>query len=335
MSKWDNYEYKARPNPKANRPRTKDRPQHKEAIKALVIAVDRGRYTTVISTDSKDEHEVTAMRAKELRKEAIVPGDIVALVGDTSGTEGSLARIVRIEQRRNFLRRSGDDTDKQERILVANVDNLLIVTAAAEPEPRTGLIDRMIVAAIAAEIKPSLCVTKTDLATATALREHYEPLGVKVFESFMHDGKVNADSLKKLKDVLQGKVSVLAGHSGVGKSTLTNTLSGSDRSVGHVNETTGRGRHTTSSTLAVQLKNGGWLIDTPGIRSFGLAHVNRDDILNGFPEILQATTECEKGCLHNAEATNCGIDTLLSKSPEDARLASRVDSLRRLLKNLS
>src|SRR5262245_66238751 len=126
----------------------------------MVVAVDRGRYTVEI-----DGGNVTAMRARELGRRGVVVGDRVALVGDVSGGEGALARIVRIEERTSVLRRTADDDEttvegRQERIVVANAEQLVIVSSLADPKPRTGFIDRCLVAAYDADIEPLLCLTK-------------------------------------------------------------------------------------------------------------------------------------------------------------------------------
>ncbi|MDR2703638.1 MAG: ribosome small subunit-dependent GTPase A, partial [Cellulomonadaceae bacterium] len=131
-----------RPSKRGSRPRTKQRPGHEDATLAMVVAVDRGRYTLAVDGDLS----VTAMKARELR-DRIVVGDKVAVVGDVTGNPDALARIVRIEPRTSVLRRTADDTDPFERIVVANADQLVIVVACANPEPRVGMIDRAVVAA--------------------------------------------------------------------------------------------------------------------------------------------------------------------------------------------
>jgi ribosome biogenesis GTPase len=129
-----------------------------------VLSVDRGRYTLLIDDGGPHEHVLLGKRARELRDQAIVTGDVVDVVGDTSGDEGTLGRIVRIRPRETVLRRSADDTDTVERVIVANADQLLIVIATANPEPRPRLVDRYLVAAYDAGISPLLVMTKTDLA---------------------------------------------------------------------------------------------------------------------------------------------------------------------------
>jgi ribosome biogenesis GTPase / thiamine phosphate phosphatase len=146
---------------RGSRPRTKDRPSHADADTGVVVAVDRGRYTCRLDGD---EVAVVAMKARELGRGSIVVGDRVDIVGDTSGGVDSLARIVRVQPRRSALRRTADDVDPVERVIVANAEQLVVVTALADPAPRTRLVDRCLVAAYDAGLRPLLCLTKADLA---------------------------------------------------------------------------------------------------------------------------------------------------------------------------
>ena len=151
---------------RSSRPRTRRRPAHESALRGLVTSVDRGRYGCVT-----DGRLIVAMKARELGRGSVVVGDLVALAGDTSGAEGTLARIVRVEPRSSALRRSPDDTDPLERIIVANADQLLIVCKLAEPPPRLRFVDRCLVAAYDAGLEPLLLLTKADLAPVTARRK--------------------------------------------------------------------------------------------------------------------------------------------------------------------
>jgi len=307
------------------RPRTKNRPRYEDATEAVVVTVDRGRFTCLL--DDEDV-VVTAMKSRPLGRKAVVVGDRVRLVGDISGTEGALARIVEVDERRTVLRRTADDSDPVERVIVANADQLVVVTALADPEPRPRLVDRALVAAYDAGLDPLLCLTKPDLADPENLLSTYRPLGVPYV--VVHRGHDPVD----LRARLAGRTSVLVGHSGVGKSTLVNALvPGADRAIGEVNEVTGRGRHTSTSALMLRLPaydggDGGWIVDTPGVRSFGLAHVNPERLIDAFPDLAQATEDCPRGCTHADTEPECGLDEAVQAGTADP---ARVRSFRRLL----
>lgn len=318
---YDESDVRIRPG-RGSRPRSKIRPAHRDALSGRVVAVDRGRYTCVAGDD---EHTVVAMTARELGRRAVVVGDRVGLVGDVSGQEGALARIVRVFPRTSTLRRTADDEDPVERIIVANADYLVIVTAVTEPEPRPRLIDRCLVAAFDAGMTPVLCVTKADLGDPTSLLDTYAPLDVPTIVTGLGDD----DGMARLRAELHERTSVLVGHSGVGKSTLVNILvPGTDRAIGTVNVVTGRGRHTSTSAVALRLPGGGWVIDTPGIRSFGLAHVEPASLIGAFSDLAAETDACPRGCTHGATEPECGLDEAVAAGRLDP---ARVDSFRRLL----
>ncbi|MFK0241081.1 ribosome small subunit-dependent GTPase A [Microbacterium sp. NPDC090281] len=331
---FDESSIRTRPNPKANRPRTKRRPAHEDAQVGRVLGVDRGRYSVLLDEDTPEERMITTTRARELRRMPIVTGDQARVVGDTSGDEGTLARIIGIVDRTSLLRRSADDTDQVERVIVANADQMLVVVAAADPEPRARLVDRYLVAALDAGIRPLLVVTKTDIADPTEFLTHFDGLDLRVFTSAQDEMP-----LDEIGDALVGHSTVFVGHSGVGKSTLVNALvPTADRATGHVNQVTGRGRHTSSSTVSLRYEGAdgtGWVIDTPGVRSFGLGHVDPANILAAFTELALIAENCPRGCTHLADAPDCALIEAAERGELGETGRARLDSLQRLLQTFS
>ena len=316
------HEHYERPR-RRTRPRTKERPTYDDAVDGVVVTVDRGRFTLLI-----DGATVMAMKARPLGRKGVVVGDRVRVVGDTSGAPGSLARIVEVTERLTTLRRTADDDDPVERVIVANAEQLVIVTALADPDPQPRLIDRALVAAYDAGMQPLLCLTKSDLADPETLLSTYRSLGVPWVVT------QRGGDLTALRERLSGRTSVLVGSSGVGKSTLVNALvPDARRDVGIVNAVTGRGRHTSTSAFMLALPEAsdgqrGWIIDTPGIRSFGLAHVQPERLIEAFPDLDEMTEECPRGCTHGSEEPECGLDEAVTAGTADPE---RVESFRRLL----
>ena len=326
---FDESDVRVRPG-KGSRPRTKERPKHKNAKFGMVVTKDRGRWGVALD----DGPRVTAMRARQLGRTAIEVGDRVGVVGDTSGKKDTLARIVKLEERTSVLRRTADDTDPYERIVVANADQMLIVTAVADPPPRSGFVERALIAAFVGNIHPILCLTKTDLTDPAPFAAEFADLDVTVVEAGVEDG------LEAVRHHIDGHVTALIGHSGVGKSTLVNRLvSDAGRETGEVSGV-GKGRHTSTQSVALPLPaedafTGGWIIDTPGIRSFGLAHVDADDVLGVFEDLAAATEDCPRGCTHMGPPADpeCGLDDPALISPDTAS-ARRRDAVRGLLEVL-
>jgi ribosome biogenesis GTPase len=316
----DEDDIRVRPNPKGNRPRTSIRPKHEDAAEGMVLTVDRGRLHVLIG-----DRPIIAMKARELGRKSAVVGDRVAVVGDLSGAKDTLARIVRVEKRDSVLRRTADDDDPYERVVVANADQLAIVTALADPEPRPRLIDRCLVAAFDAGLEPLLVLTKSDLSPPDTLLETYAPLGISYVVTNRDDFLTGG--VDQIRERLKGRITAFVGHSGVGKTTLVNALVERQRATGGVNAVTGRGRHTTTSALALPLPgDDGWVVDTPGVRSFGLHHIDPSRVINAFPDLAPGAEGCPRACGHNEPG--CALDAWVAEGHAEP---ARLFSLRRLL----
>lgn len=319
---YDESDVRVRPG-KSSRPRTKVRPTHDSAESAMVVSVDRGRWGCVLGGDP--HRAIVAMRARELGRTPIVVGDRVDIVGDLSGRSDTLARIIRVADRTSVLRRTADDTDPFERIVVANAQQLLIVVALADPPPRSGFVERTLIAAYTGGLTPVLALTKGDLADATEFAQLFEDLGLTVVNAGIED------PIEPINDLLDGKVTALIGHSGVGKSTMINRIiPDAFRPVGDVTGV-GKGRHTSTQSIAFPLPSGkGWVIDTPGVRSFGLAHISSNDVITPFADLADAIENCPRGCTHLGPPADpeCELDKLGGQS------ARRVAAVRIMLTSL-
>ncbi len=285
----------------------------------MVVSKDRGRWGVVLGGDP--DRPVVTMRARELGRTPIVVGDQVSVVGDLSGKPDTLARIVRVADRTTVLRRTADDTDPFERIVVANAEQLLIVVALADPPPRTGFVERALVAAYVGGLEPVLCLTKSDLATPDEFAATFAGLDIPVVVAGRDD------PIEPVTEILEGRLTALIGHSGVGKSTMVNRLvPDADRATGVVSGV-GKGRHTSTQSVALPLPGGGWVVDTPGIRSFGLAHISPENVVDAFADLSAAAEDCPRGCTHLGPPADpeCALDKLEGKS------ADRVEAVRRLL----
>src|SRR5690625_278637 len=332
---FDEDDVPIRPSRRGSRPRTKRRPAYEDAVGGMVTAIDRGRITVLLDNGG-EKREVTAVKARTLGRKSLVVGDEVSVVGDISGRPDTLARIIRLAKRSTALRRTADDDDPYERVIVANADQLVIVTALANPEPRQRMVARCLVAAFDAGMDALLCLTNADLAPADEFVAPYEALNIPfVTTSLAADDTIAG--ISTVREKLAGRISVLVGHSGVGKSTLVNALSSAaHRETGSVNVTTGRGRHPQNSADATPLPDGdGWVIDTPGIRSFGLAHIDPDRIISAFTDLAPGAQMCPRGCTHDADAPGCALDAWVDEGNAGDHGRQRLESLRRVLSSRS
>ncbi len=328
---WDNDDVRVRP-ARRTRPRTKTRPAHLDAQTAMVIAVDRGRYTCLVET-GRTPVTVTAMRARELGRRAVAVGDNVELVGDTSGAPDSLARIVRIGERRSVLRRSADDTDPAERVLVANADQLVIVTALADPVPRTGFIDRCLVAAYTGDLDPVLVLTKSDIADPAELLAAYADLDLTVLVTGRGDGR----TVLGLRHGRGGtdRADVRAGRALRRRQVDPGERAGAGRGPGH------RQRHRRRQGPAHLDLGGG---AATARRRLGDRHPRRPIVrlwptsprttcCETFDDLLPATVDCPPNCDHTGPdgdglGTGCALDGWVAAGHATP---GRLASFRRLL----
>jgi ribosome biogenesis GTPase len=264
--------------------------------------------------------EVEARVALRLPGGPPVAGDRVELRGD-----GDLLTVVRVAPRRSLLVR-GQGADRRPRPLAANADLLIVASAAARPPLRPPLIDRYLVVGETGSLEPVLLVTKTDLPhdghELRAVLDRYEAAGYRTVAGSARDPELVA----RVRGLIGDGTAILAGPSGVGKSTLTRELTGVERAVGAVSRKAGTGRHTTTDPRLIPLPGGGAVVDTAGVRSFHLPLLSREQLEAGFPEIAAAARDCRfRGCAHDGDA-GCAVPGRVS--PE------RLESYRRMLHDM-
>ena len=227
------------------------------------------------------------------RKQNIKP-----TIGDKVEIEVSKGKgnIVKIEERRTCLVRPP----------VSNVDNLMIVIAAKEPDPVFGLVDKILVTAEFKGINPIICVNKTDLDDGKEIIDNYKHAGYTVLSVSTYENK----GIDKLKDVLKDKVTAFAGLSGVGKSSILNELIETEAETGDVSEKIKRGRHTTRHVELFELEEGGFIFDTPGFSSFEMENIKASELYEYFPEMRNVSGCRFKGCAHINEP-DCVVKELV------------------------
>lgn len=297
----DNFEYledyfadirqSRRTSKKTSKPRTKIRPNTDSLPVATVIKNSRGRYEAILDTGET----ILCVRARELRDFDIVPGDRVKVVvndyAKVHSSSQSLCRIQKVENRSTVLKRTADDKKSNQKTVAANVDQCLIISSCKNPDFNYDFINRCVKASLYSNIIPIFCITKSDLLNdmIPINKNNNELLSSYVLDTFAKElsnvSQLSYDEIisqsvistdtNKIQKLLNNKSTVFVGLSGVGKSTLINRLIPSaNRAVGE-NSKNGDGRHTSSSSCAYKYLNG-LIIDTPGIRSFGLGYLNND-----------------------------------------------------------
>ena len=247
----------------------------------------------------------------------LAPGDRV-LVQIRDGERWVTALAPRATK---LSRPGGEHARVAEQVFAANIDVLVVVAAAAKPEFKSGLVDRYLIAAEVGGVTPILCINKMDLIEHEPPEiDAYRELGTTVINTSCKTG----EGIPDLREALKGKLSVFAGHSGVGKSALLNALQpGLDLATREVSEATKRGKHATTAARLYELDHGIRVIDTPGIRALGLWAVSPEEVAYYFPEMADAAQACKfRDCTHTAEPNCAVLSAVEAGELDDGRLRS-------------
>ncbi len=284
-------------------------------LKGLVIRNTGSWYTVLTDDGSTVDCKIKGnFRIKGIRStNPVAVGDRVTISSlSTGGQEG--AWITEIEDRRNYIIRKSINLSKQSHILAANVDQALLVVTVVKPETSTTFIDRFLASAEAYRIPVILVFNKTDLLSEEEL--HYQQMMINLYETIGYECRaisaLDGDGVEALREKLEGKITLLSGNSGVGKSTLINRLvPHANQRVADISEAHQTGMHTTTfsemiplnsqlSTLNSQLNS--WLIDTPGIKGFGTFDMEKEELTSYFKEIFEFSKQCRfSDCTHTHE----------------------------------
>ncbi len=258
---------------------------------------------------------------KTQAKNLITVGDVV-LFEKTSDTEGVIAQV---KPRQTILSRADNLSRRKEQIIAANIDQVLITISVVNPPLKVPLVDRYIIAARKGRMAPVIVINKVDLLQE---QEGYEQELIQkeqeLYQEFIHAYAVagipvisvsvrQEIGLDALRQIMYHKTSVFSGQSGVGKSSLINAMTGLNLRIGEVVEKTKKGSHTTTTTQLLPLDCGGWCVDTPGIKSFGIWDLKNDEVESYFSEIHEYGLSCKfPDCTHTHEE-DCAVMQALDR----------------------
>lgn len=295
------------------------------SIKGRIIQSTGSWYE--VAVDEKGENRIVNSRLPgrfrlENQSQNVTNPVAVGDYVDISINEDDTGTIEQIHERQNYITREATHGRRGEQILASNIDRAFVIQSVRKPKIKEGFIDRFLVTCEAYQLTPCIIINKMDLARSSdreyidELAELYRSLGYTFFTTSAQD----PSGLEPLKEELKDRTSVFIGPSGVGKSSLLNSLDPTiDQPIGEISEYSNKGKHTTTFAKLLPLEFGGYIVDTPGLREFGLVNIEPWELSLFFPEMLEARKDCKfNNCTHSHEP-NCGVIEAFERGEIDAR----------------